>query len=157
MRQSHLLAGAALLVLAGCTRNTVVLIFQGRHPPVDLACALGPLGGLDAPSARSPNRSGVPVDPAQELIAPRHAAPDAVSGGCAGVLFRLGPDGRPIDLRVVVESPRGFGFGEVALKAIAATHFKPNPNDAGWHYVTVTEHLPTPSPGAHADDSQVHT
>ena len=153
---------AALLALAGCTRNTLVLVFQGRHPPADLACAMGADGeagpeGSGSPGALmgGPPRAGAPAFPAQALSPPADRPP--VSGGCAGVLFRLGPDGRPVDLRVVVESPPGFGFGDAAEKAIAATRFRPDGADAGWHYVTVTENYPASAPPPPSDDKGLHT
>ncbi len=197
-----LVPAAALLALAGCTRNTLVLVFQGGPPPASLACAMGPdgeagprpgpqgglmggppgpgpqgglmggppgpgpqgglMGGRPGPGPQGGLMGGPPgpgalAFPAQALASP--AEPSPVSGGCAGVLFRLGPDGRPVDLRVVVEIPPGFGFGDAAEKAIAATRFRPDGADAGWHYVTVTEDYPAPAPPPPpaADEAKLHT
>jgi hypothetical protein len=53
----------------------------------------------------------------------------------------------PMDMRVMVENPPGYGFGDAALRALGGTRFQPNPADPNWHYANITlRNAPVPPP-----------
>jgi hypothetical protein len=63
----------------------------------------------------------------ETLSRPPPAAPPPLppgSSGCAGAIFRLGPDGAPTDAKLVREEPSGYGVGEALLRQLAASRFR---------------------------------
>jgi predicted aspartyl protease len=54
--------------------------------------------------------------------------------GCAAAMYHLTPDGTPIDLKQVMESPTGYGLGELIVRELAATKFLPTPTETKWYY-----------------------
>jgi hypothetical protein len=60
--------------------------------------------------------------------------------GCVGMLFRLGADGAPKDLKVVTEVPGGLGLGAYVARGLAAARYEPT-GETGWHYVQKWVHL----------------
>lgn len=60
--------------------------------------------------------------------------------GCVGMMFRLGANGAPKDLKVVTEVPGGLGLGAYVTRALAAARYEPT-GEAGWHYVLQWVHL----------------
>lgn len=120
------LAQALLLcILAGCTTNNVIIVAPGAQARV--ACPLPP----NSPAVKPP---GMPVIQTNPVWPPQAMASHVP--GCAGVLFRLSPEGLPIEQRIVVENPPNFGFGLTAMTALSGNTYKPSGN--GWHYATYT-------------------
>ena len=114
----------ALLLLAGCERNTLVVIAP-TLPPAPSPCRLSP----GAPPAFPPG----PQDVAARLH-PSAQAMQARMAGCAGLRFRIAPDGTPRDVRVAVESPSGYGYGAAAVRALTASRYPPRPAETGPYY-----------------------
>jgi hypothetical protein len=81
---------------------------------------------------------GVPVP------MPAKAMADNVRG-CAGVRFRIGPDGSTRDVAVLTEYPIGYGFADTAKSIVLKTRW-PNQDDLAWRFLIVNMN---PTPGAH--------
>jgi len=54
--------------------------------------------------------------------------------GCAGVMFRLTADGIPTDVKLVIETPPGFGLGDFVLREIMATKYERPAATSDWYY-----------------------
>lgn len=69
---------------------------------------------------------------------PRFDLPEKVQAdhidGCAAVMFHLASDGTPIDIKLVTESPTGYGLGALVVRELAATKFQPPPTKTKWYY-----------------------
>jgi hypothetical protein len=96
--------------------------------------------GLAAPApASAADRCYVPVDRRERLILhPRWAKaspirykdrPGAKRGDCALVVCRVARDGRLTTCRVLVESPRGSGMGQLVLRAAQNQRLLPRDGD----------------------------
>ncbi len=94
--------------------------------PINLATACAEPWGSGPFTQAGPPLSAPPVVP------PARAAREHVSG-CAGLRFRIGADGTPGDVEVLVEAPNGYGFGEAAAQALAASRWAPG-TDESFHY-----------------------
>ncbi len=90
-------------------------------------CA-APLGA--GPYAHAPKPLHSPTVPVPQRALAEHVA------GCAGVSFRIAPDGTPRDVAVVVEYPPGYGFGDTARKVVQSTAWPPM-QDKSLHYVNI--------------------
>lgn len=119
----------APLLLAGCVRNTVVVVAPRPAIPTPSPCRPPP-GTPPIEPVRAPNPHMFAELPPQ--------ARQARVAGCAGILFRVAPDGRATDARVAAEAPSGYGFGAAALTALQGDVFHPAPGDQAWHYVIST-------------------
>lgn len=157
-RATRIWPALALPLLAGCTQNTFVMLVRQPVALSDPSCDTAP----GAPPVTGPGRVvAIGVAPY-----PRRAMEARIGVGCAGVLFRITPEGRATDLRVMVEDPPGFGFGEAVIEGLEQTRFQPNPDDGTWHYSNATLHLPPSEmprpypahpPGSEPEDSSLHT
>jgi hypothetical protein len=97
----------------------------------------------------APRGSG-PFEPLQKPISdrempfPARAKADHVSG-CAGLRFRIGPDGVAQDVTLVAEYPLSYGFGEAGLAKLAVLRWAPR-DDLASHYLVINPRAPaTPS------------
>jgi hypothetical protein len=69
---------------------------------------------------------------------PPKALADHVSG-CAGVRFRIDPDGTPRDVVALTEYPLGYGFAHTAELAVADFRW-PARDDRAWRYLIINMH-----------------
>jgi hypothetical protein len=97
-----------------------------RGAPINLATACAEPWGSGPFTEAGPPLSAPPV------TVPARAATEHVSG-CSGLRFRIGADGIPTDVDVLVEAPTGYGFGEAAAQALRASRWSPRA-DASFHY-----------------------
>lgn len=131
----RVLAAAAIisgLALTGCTRNTLIVIAPAPQQVFPLAVCNEPPGSPAVEPAATP----VHVDNHTNFFPPQATAA-GIRIGCAGVLFRLDPDGNIIDQRVLVEFPANYGFGEAAQAFSSTMKFAPGVIDPNWHYLRV--------------------
>jgi predicted aspartyl protease len=106
------------------------------------AGAAGAQGGAGAaPNPCLPSADILPTLARAHLVMlarPLPTAPDKLKtahlSGCAGVLFHLSADGAPTDLKLVIETPPGYGVGDFVLRQIAASKFAPVPGETAWFY-----------------------
>ncbi len=73
------------------------------------------------------------------LDLPKKARADHISG-CAAVMFHLAPDGTPVEIKAVAESPTGYGLGAWVVRQLAATRFQPSPRETKWYYEVIRFH-----------------
>jgi predicted aspartyl protease len=59
---------------------------------------------------------------------------DSHIDGCAGVMFRLTADGIPAYVKLVIETPPGFGLGDFVLREIMATKYERPAATSDWYY-----------------------
>ena len=132
------IALAVLLALpaAACEEERITMVQQGmalsagapqawgvRATPCDAPAGAGPFTHTPRPQRSAPAKWS------------SRAAQDNVAG-CAGVRFRIGPDGAARDLDVVTEYPLGYGFGATVRAAIAESAWAPG-FDPGWHFLVI--------------------
>ena len=134
--------GAAILCggvpLGGCQVQSTTV--------VDQTAAAGAAPGRVAVRvvARSPCAAPARTGPFERLPRPQSGSavpmpPRALAehvDGCAGVRFRIGPDGSPRDIMVLAEYPLGYGFGDTAHTLVGVTRWPPK-DDTAWHYLVV--------------------
>ena len=136
LTRSSILCGTALL--CGCqVQNTTV---------VDQAAAAGPASNHVLVHVMAPSPCAAPAHtgPFEHLTKPRTSSavpmpPRALAehvNGCAGVRFRIGPDGSPRDIAVLAEYPLGYGFADTAHAAIATARWAPV-DDMAWRYLII--------------------
>jgi len=101
---------------------------QPQAAPPNLATACAEPWGSGPFTEAGPMHSAAPITP------PPRAAREHVRG-CAGLRFRIGGDGLPTDIEVLVEAPDGYGFGEVAAQALGASRWAAR-RDESFHYIT---------------------
>ena len=130
---------SALLALAGCTRNTVIVVAPPAvpRPTVNPACALP----ATAPRIAHTGPALIVRNPETPP-----AAVQAKVAGCAGVLYRLTADGEPYDLQVITESPQGYGYGDAALIAVGGTRYHHQVDTNTWHYNTYSTNFTAAPP-----------
>jgi hypothetical protein len=123
-------------VLEQASQGTVAAngVAPSRPPPPPPVRHLSPCS--------APAGSG-PFESAQGLLNPHSIkivwSPEAIAAnihGCAGVRFRIGPDGVPQDVSVLTEYPVGYGLGDSILQAFPALRWTPR-NDLAWHFVVI--------------------
>jgi hypothetical protein len=100
---------------------------QPRPAPINLATACA------EPWGSGPFTEAGPPLAMHAITPPARAAAEHVSG-CAGLRFRIGADGVPTDIEVLVEAPSGYGFGQAAAQAVGASRWAPRADDS-FHYV----------------------
>lgn len=111
-----------------------VLFTQKGRPAADAPPVAAAGAGCQAPGDLQASLSHAPlVVMSEKKLDPPDAARAAHVDGCVGVLFRLTPDGVPLDVKIVAEQPPGYGLGAFVTLEIAAARFAPSP-DTGWHY-----------------------
>jgi hypothetical protein len=139
------------ILLAGCQVQRTVVIEQQSAAAL---AANGAVGGLPRPSIQdtSPCRAPAGTGPFEHLdhavsgtrvAMPARAMAEHVNG-CAGVRFRLSPDGTPRDITLMAEYPTGYGFGATAMAAIAGGRW-PAKDDDAWRYVVINMHPHAPT------------
>lgn len=112
------LAANGMVVAPPPPRRTTVIPSPCQSPP-----GTGPYEHLSKPM----QAASVPMPP--------RALAEHVRG-CAGIRFRIGPDGVPQDITVVADYPAGYGFGEAASDAVSRTRWAPK-DDMAWRYLVV--------------------
>ncbi len=141
--RAFVMAGVALA--AGCQEQRTVVLEQSSA--ASLAATGAPPRIVHSSPCASPRGSG-PFERLQQPIggesvsAPPRAQAAHVAG-CAGMRFRIGPDGVPTDVTLVAEYPIGYGFGEAGLYKLKTLRWPPR-DDLAWHYLIVNL-LPKPS------------
>jgi hypothetical protein len=131
--------------LAGCQAQKIVVVQQAATANVAAAPPRShPLPPLEHPRPRSPCDAPAGTGPFERTPRPVHTQtiplPPRVLAehvsGCAGVRFRIGPDGLAHDMTVMADYPPGYGFGETARQAIAASVWAQR-DDLAWHYLVL--------------------
>jgi hypothetical protein len=142
--------------LGGCQEQKTVVVEQAStasvaavpppsHPPLPPLPRPRPRTPCDAPAGTGPfERPPRPISTKTIPLPPRVLA-EHVSG-CAGVRFRIGPDGVARDITVMADYPLGYGFGETARQAIAGSVWAPR-DDLAWHYIVFHMNPPAPHRG----------
>ena len=137
----------ATVTLGGCQEQRTVVVAQAQAgsavglaspPPAPMPQQqrrIDILAPCSAPAHSGPfERLPPPVVPGH---LPKLARADAEQvTGCAGVRFRVGPDGAPRDITVMADYPVGYGFGDAGAQAIAGTRWSPM-DDLSWRYARV--------------------
>lgn len=129
----------AVPLLAGCTRNTLLVVVPNQPHPLAARCAPPPGTVYTSPGPANPDAAPIMPEPALQA----HMA------GCAGIAFRLDADGAPRDIRLVAEYPLGYGFGAAGIESLAASRYHPPVHDDSQHYLTVVmvpHGAPVPAP-----------
>lgn len=134
-------------LLAACQEQRTVVLEQSSS--ANLASNTGSGAGMYQAAPRpslppSPCIAPAGTGPFERLHKPLSATtirkPDRALAehvhGCAGVRFRIGPDGLPRDMVVMAEYPAGYGFGEVAREAIAGSRWEAR-DDLSWRYLII--------------------
>lgn len=123
------MALVSAVCLAGCTRNTVVLMtplaVQAVPPGVCREPADGP--------AATPAPAAISYDPSAVRF-PAQAQAAGIRIGCGGILFRIDQNGRATDQRLMTEFPEGYGFGQNALSVLSLAQFATGVTDPNWHF-----------------------
>ncbi len=130
---------AVLTMLAGCQVQHTTVVEQAnaggggvpvpvRRPvqqrsPCTAPAGSGPFESLQAPYAHPP------------VPSPPRAVAEHVNG-CAGIRFRIGPDGAPTDVEALTEYPIGYGFAETARAKVEAMRWAPR-DDLSWRFLIV--------------------
>ena len=145
---SHRVLGlAATAALAGCqVQHTTVLEATqtngggGTPYAVPVHRPVPQHSPCNAPASGGPyeHLSNPVYNPVMTL--PEKATAEHVNG-CAGVRFRLGPDGVPQDITLVTEYPLGYGFGQYALGKISAMRWAPR-DDLSWRFLVINQFQP---------------
>ncbi len=146
-----------LVVLAGCQVQHTTVVEQatmasltarpGNPPP---AQAPAPVPRPSA-AASSPCAAPAGTGPYELLPRPVYSANTPMPSramaehvnGCAGIRFRLNPDGTPTDISIVADYPAGYGFGETGRAAVQATRW-PGRDDAAWRYFIINMYPRSP-------------
>lgn len=67
----------------------------------------------------------------------KHAVPEKAKAegvnGCASVEYKIDKHGNPSHVKLLVENPKGFGFGHTAIEQIKGTRFE-KPKQANQSY-----------------------
>jgi hypothetical protein len=131
----------SLLFIPGCQRNTLIVVAPQQAQPSPCRAP---------PGSRYQGLREMPDLMAR--VQPSVLALQAHMSGCAGLAFKLRPDGTPENPQVIVESPSGYGYGPAALRALLASRYQPRPFETGPHYVVFTVNMAPagrpPQPGA---------
>jgi hypothetical protein len=122
---------ALLVLLAGCTRNTIIVLapqpgFPGIPPiscwrPEDKELHYLSVGRVPVQSIKQ-----------GEFVRSRHQS------GCAALVFKLDMDGRPKDIRVLREIPVDGGYGTAAIEDLRRSKFNPPPSRDTMYYVATS-------------------
>jgi|GEM_PF-6978452 hypothetical protein len=149
----ELIGLGAVLVLAGCQEQRTVILEQqsaaaqaanvAPPPPRPRAVTQQDTSPCRAPAGTGPFEHLPHVVSSASVPMPPRAMAEHVNG-CAGVRFRLAPDGSPTDITVMAEYPAGFGFGATASAAIAASRW-PAKDDQAWRYMVINMHPGAPN------------
>ncbi len=149
----ELIGLAAVLLLASCQEQKTVILEQQSSAALaaNAAPPPSPRPRMVAQQDTSPCRAPAGTGPFERLPHPVSSAPVPMPpralaehvNGCAGVRFRLAPDGSPTDMTVMAEYPAGYGFGDTASAAITATRW-PAKDDQAWRYVVINMHPGAP-------------
>lgn len=54
--------------------------------------------------------------------------------GCASMEFQIDSDGTPTHIRLLKESPKGYGVGTGFVEALKATRFEPPAKSGEWYF-----------------------
>ena len=126
-----LIAGCCLaLALAGCTRNTVIVLAPQQ------------LNGIVTVNCWRPEDKQQHYLTAHETLqivvkAPKAAEAQHVNG-CAAVKFQLTKSGRPRNMTVLRELPAGYGYGAAVVEQLEQETFAPPASPDGWYYRAVS-------------------
>lgn len=140
-------------MMAGCqVQHTTVLEQASSATVASNANPAPPVAPRPAPVRYSPCAAPAGTGPFERLSRPVASSsvpmpPKALAehvDGCAGVRFRLGPDGAPRDIAVLAEYPLGYGFGATAYAAVAAARW-PAKDDEAWRYIIINMHPHKPA------------
>ncbi len=141
------MAICATTMLCGCQVQNTTVVDQttatgpaSRHVVLHIAAP----SPCTAPAHTGPFERLTRPQTASAVPMPRRALAERVNG-CAGVRFRIGPDGSPRDIAVLTEYPLGYGFADTSRAAIAATRWPPG-DDMAWRYLIINMHPGTPKP-----------
>ena len=113
------------LGVAGCSETAIAaLLFKGLHlPPAVTFAADGP---CDVSSV-----DHMKYGPAHLLIRVPMQMPKAAlaahADGDAGAEFQLDPTGSPRNIKIVCETPPGYGLGQALVNSLKQQKYKPNP------------------------------
>lgn len=143
-----------LLPLAGCTPppapSTALANLARTNPAAvqTLMTYIAVRSQCEAPPGTGPfEPTQTPTKPVKLPVPPRVLAESLST--CAGVRFRIGGDGAPIDISVLREFPQGYGVGAVAHELIAQSRWAPR-DDLAWHYAIFVHLSRAAVPGAAA-------
>jgi hypothetical protein len=115
---------------ASLAANGAAVMPQPRPRPLLSPCTAPAGTGPFEHLANPVNHVTVPIPP--------KALADHVSG-CAGVRFRIDPDGTPRDVVALTEYPLGSGFAHTAELAVADFRW-PARDDRAWRYLIINMH-----------------
>jgi TonB family protein len=131
MRMHKVLIAIAALMLSGCVTTDAK-----PHRNISEACQIS---GMEAAKFTA-------VEPAIAEHAPSHTdrpdkAEDAHVNGCASYAYMIDKNGNPKNARVLIESPKGYGFGQTALSQLKHTKFEPPAKPDQWYWTVSSWHL----------------
>jgi hypothetical protein len=138
--------------LGGCQDQKTVVVQQAATASVAVVPPRPhPLPPLPHPKPRTPCDAPAGTGPFERTPQPIHTTSIPLSprslaehiAGCAGVRFRIGPDGLAHDITVMADYPLGYGFGETARQTIEAAVWATR-DDLAWHYIVF--HMNPPGP-----------
>ncbi|HTZ69543.1 MAG TPA: energy transducer TonB [Acetobacteraceae bacterium] len=136
---------ASVAMLAGCQQQRTVVVEQAAAGSVSATPPMHVLPPLPHPRAASPCSAPAGTGPFERLPKPLTSFPVVTPArakiehitGCAGVRFRIGPDGHAQDITLMAEYPLGYGFGDAALHWLSTATWPPHDDLAG-HYAVLT-------------------
>jgi len=134
---------AAMVALAGCQEQKTVVLEQASAGSVAAAGAPAaptrpaPTHGSPcaAPAGTGPFEHVPPPLSSDKVQMPPRAVAEHVRG-CAGIRFRIGPDGMPQDISILADYPYGYGFGESGQRIVASAKWAAR-DDLAWHYLVI--------------------
>jgi len=132
MNSKKLIAAYIVVLMIAACSATAMAAPPTHLPPTLLAVAFG----IDDPCALPPPHNSGKYWPVSStlttMIKIPQAARDAHVIGYAGAEFQLDAGGTPVNVKLLCESPTGYGFGEALLEAFKHDRYKPGPGQPAW-------------------------
>ncbi|MCB8879670.1 hypothetical protein ACELLULO517_05455 [Acidisoma cellulosilytica] len=132
------------LALTACTRNTIVLV-------APTAMQVVPPGACVRPTEGPTLYPGSPAIGLKNIVGgayPPEAMAAGIRIGCAGIIFRINPEGQAVNARLISEFPDGYGFGAKGLSDLAGEKFPPGVTDPNWHFTRLILRWTGPAPSS---------